>query len=184
MVYKLKTTVRRAIGAAPEGMCTGISDYSSQELRAIACIAKIKNMIDAYFEAEVYNPILIRDDTKEEYVNPKGDLHTLAATGMYPELKQVPNWDLIKEAKKDMGGWNRRTRGKICGFTLVYGGSANRISTALQVEKEVAEKLLDGYFSMFPELRQYIYEVSTKAKYQKWVECPVTGRRYFVRNLL
>jgi len=179
MTYELTTTVRKALGAAPEGMCVGISDYASQELRSIACIAKIKNMIDAYFDAEVYNPTLIRDDTGEEYKNPKGDLHTLAATGMYPELKQVPDWELIKEAKKDFGGWNRRTRGKICGFTLVYGGSANRISTALQVDIKVAENLLSGYFNMFPELKDYIDRISTLARYQKWVECPVTNRRYF-----
>ena len=137
-------------------------------------------MIEAYFDAEVYNPTLIRPDTNEEYKNPKGDLHTLAACGMYPALEQVPTWDLIKEAKKDMGGWNRRTRGKICGFTLVYGGSANRISTALQVDIKVAEQLLNGYFNMFPELKDYIDRVSTLAKYQKWVECPVTNRRYFI----
>jgi DNA polymerase I-like protein with 3'-5' exonuclease and polymerase domains len=63
---------------------------------------------------------------------------------------------------------------------LIYGGSANRISTALQVETEIADKLLDNYFSMFPELKHYIDTVSTKAKYQKWVECPITNRRYFV----
>lgn len=27
--YELKTTVRKALGAAPEGMCVGISDYSA-----------------------------------------------------------------------------------------------------------------------------------------------------------
>lgn len=79
-----------------------------------------------------------------------------------------------------MGGWNRRTRGKICGFTVIYGGSANRISVALQVELELAEKLLKNYFELFPELKDYIDTVSTQARFQKWVECPVTGRRYFV----
>jgi len=81
-----------------------------------------------------------------------------------------------------MGGWNRRTRGKICGFTLVYGGSASRISTALQVDIKVAENLLAGYFTMFPELKDYIDKVSTKAKYQGWINCPVTNRRYWVRE--
>lgn len=27
--YKVKTTVRRALGAAPPGMCVGIADYSA-----------------------------------------------------------------------------------------------------------------------------------------------------------
>jgi len=183
MTYSIKTTVRKALGAAPPGMCVGISDYSAQEVRAISCIAKIERFINAFFEAEVFNPILIRPDTEEEYNNPAGDTHTLAAQGLYPELKTVAEqepWNLVKEAKKDMGGWNRRTRGKICSFTLIYGGSASRISTALQVEMQTAERLLSNYFKLFPELKNYIDDVSTKARYQKWVKCPVTNRRYFV----
>lgn len=180
MTYELTTTVRKALGAAPPGMCVGISDYSAQEVRAIACIGRIKRMIEAFFDAEVHNPYLIRPDTGEKYKNPDSDMHTLAATGLYPELQAVDKWNLTKEAKADMGGWNRRTRGKICGFTVIYGGSANRISVALQVDMELAERLLNNYFQLFPELKDYIDMVSTKAKYQKWVECPVTNRRYFV----
>lgn len=179
--YEITTTVRKAIGAAPKDMCVGISDYSAQEVRAIACIAKIDRMIQAFFDAEVHNPYLVRPDTGEKYKNPDSDMHTLAATGLYPELQQVPKWELIKEAKKTMpGGWNRRTRGKICGFTVIYGGSSNRISVALTVEQELADKLLNNYFELFPELKNYIDQVSTLAKYQKWVECPITNRRYFV----
>jgi len=180
MSYQLTTTVRKALGAAPPGMCVGISDYSAQEVRAIACIGKIQRMIDAYFDAEVHNPYLINPNTGEKYKNPDSDMHTIAATGLYPELQATPKWDLLKAAKADMGGWNRRTRGKICGFTVIYGGSANRISVALQVEMELAERLLSNYFELFPELKDYIDRVSTQAKYQKWVECPVTNRRYFV----
>ena len=62
MNYELTTTVRKAIGAAPEGMCVGISDYSAQEVRAIACIGKIERMINAFFDAEVFNPMLKRPD--------------------------------------------------------------------------------------------------------------------------
>lgn len=29
MTYEITTTVRKALGAAPEGMCVGISDYSA-----------------------------------------------------------------------------------------------------------------------------------------------------------
>lgn len=29
MSYEITTTVRKALGAAPESMCVGISDYSS-----------------------------------------------------------------------------------------------------------------------------------------------------------
>lgn len=63
---------------------------------------------------------------------------------------------------------------------VIYGGSANRISTALQVDKELAQQLLDNYFRLFPELRLYIDNISTLAKHQGWVECPVTNRRYWV----
>ena len=74
-----------------------------QEWRAIACIANITRAINAYFDAEVYNPLLIRPDTGEEYVNPDSDMHTLSATGLYPELQKFPKWEVVKEAKKDMG---------------------------------------------------------------------------------
>lgn len=93
----------------------------SQEVRAITCIAKIEKYINAFFEAEVYNPYLIRPDTNEKYINFNSDTHVLAARGLYPELNIIAQnepWNLIKEAKKEMpGGWNRRQRGKICSFT-------------------------------------------------------------------
>ena len=76
-------------------------------------------------------------------------------------------------------GWNRRFRGKILSFTTIYGGSANRISTALGVSVEEAEKLLRNFFNLFPELKIYINKYSTLARYQKWVQCPVTNRIYF-----
>jgi DNA polymerase I len=63
---------------------------------------------------------------------------------------------------------------------VIYGGSASRISTALQIDKQLAEKLLDNYFKLFPELRTYIDNISTLARYQGWVQCPVTNRRYWV----
>jgi hypothetical protein len=182
---KIKTTVRRAVGAAPPGMTVGISDYSQQEVRAISCIAQIKRFIDAYFDAEVHRPILKREDTGEEYSNPDADTHILSARGLYPELESIAQtrpWDLDRESRLDMGGWNRRDRGKVCSFTVIYGGSASRISTALQIEKEQAEGLLKNYFEMFPELQAYINRISTLAKYQKWVECPVTNRRYFINE--
>lgn len=62
----------------------------------------------------------------------------------------------------------------------IYGGSANRISTALGVSVEEAEKLLKNFFKLFPELKVYIDKYSTLARYQKWVQCPVTNRIYFV----
>jgi DNA polymerase I-like protein with 3'-5' exonuclease and polymerase domains len=63
---------------------------------------------------------------------------------------------------------------------VIYGGSASRISTALQIDKQLAQELLDNYFKLFPELRTYIDNVSTQAKYQSWVQCPITNRRYWV----
>lgn len=77
-------------------------------------------------------------------------------------------------------GWDRRSRGKVANFTLIYGGSANRISTALQIDIKDAEHLLNNYFELFPELKTYVQNTSELAKYQKWVQCPITNRRYFV----
>lgn len=65
---------------------------------------------------------------------------------------------------------------------VIYGGSANRISTALQVDKKLAQQLLDNYFKLFPELKIYIDNISTLVKYQGWVECPVTNRRYWCKE--
>lgn len=116
MLYKKKTTVRHALGYAPEGMCVGISDYAAQELRCVACIAKIEKMLESFF-SEHEKPYLINPNTGEEYINPASDLHTQTSKYLYPELLNVSDWDLIKEAKKDMSGWNRRQRSKICNFT-------------------------------------------------------------------
>lgn len=64
----------------------------------------------------------------------------------------------------------------------IYGGSANRISTALQIDIKLAEQLLNNYFALFPQLKTYIENTSTLAKYQRWVECPITNRRYWVNE--
>ena len=65
---------------------------------------------------------------------------------------------------------------------LIYGGSANRIATALLVEKEEAKILLEKYFKKFSELELYIENTSTLARYQGWVKCPATNRIYFVNE--
>lgn len=64
----------------------------------------------------------------------------------------------------------------------IYGGSANRISTALQIDIKLAEQLLNNYFALFPQLKTYIENTSTLAKHQRWVECPITNRRYWVNE--
>ena len=179
MNYKIKTTIRRALGAAPPGMCVGIADYSAQEARIVACVAGIQGMLDAFF-SEQTAPFLINPLTGSKYPNPDSDIHSMAAKAMYQELQSVPKWDLISEAKKDMGGWKRRDRGKVLTFTLIYGGSANRISNALFIDQKEAEDLLTKYFKLFPELKTYLTNTATLAKYQKYVECGLTGRRYFV----
>lgn len=63
---------------------------------------------------------------------------------------------------------------------VCYGGSAHRIANALHIEPEQSQDLLDKYFSLFPELKLYLDNTGTLAKYQKYVQCKLTNRVYFV----
>ena len=108
-------------------------DYSAIESRLGADIYQEKSMID-------------------EYLHGSGDIHSLVAKMIFPELKDVP----IKEIKKNYK--HLRSRAKPVEFSQQFGGSAQAIQNSMGCSMEEAEAFAEAYQKGFPGI----------AKFKKW----------------
>lgn len=57
---------------------------------------------------------------------------------------------------------------------------ATTIASKLKVPQETAQKFIDNYFEKFYGLKIWLDNIGEQAKYQKWVQCPISGRIYWV----
>lgn len=113
-MVKLKTSLRQAF-VAPEGYVWGSFDYSGMELRIAAAVARDKEMLKV-FKKERDDPYLYKEDGTK-YKDPLCDLHIVSAMSIFPELREVPLWDLAKVSKEpSINGVSPRSIGKVCGF--------------------------------------------------------------------
>jgi DNA polymerase-1 len=114
----------RTCFVAPEGYKFVVRDYSGQELRILAEMSNEDAMI-------------------EEFVNGKGDLHSLTATKVYGvEVKKHKNPELRQDAK-------------MLNFAMSYGAGAYKIAKALNKSQEEAQGIIDSYYNAFPKLENY-----------------------------
>lgn len=88
----------------------------------------------------------------DEYLHGSGDIHSLVAKMIFPELKDVP----VKEIKKKYP--HLRTRAKPVEFSQQFGGSAQAIQNSMGCSLEEAESFANAYQKGFPGI----------AKFKKW----------------
>lgn len=98
------------------------------------------------------------------------DIHSATASKIYG----VPFHDV----SKDM-----RNNAKTANFGIIYGISAFGLSQRLSISRQEADKLIQGYFSSFPEVRKYINNSILKARELGYVET-LTGRRRYLPEIL
>lgn len=62
---------------------------------------------------------------------------------------------------------------------IIYGAMATTIASKLKVSQEQAQKFIDNYFEKFYGLKVWLDNVGQQARFQKWVQCPISGRIYW-----
>jgi DNA polymerase I len=98
------------------------------------------------------------------------DIHTATAAKIYG----IPFQDVSKEM---------RNHAKTANFGIIYGISAFGLSQRLSIPRQEADKLIQGYFANFPDVRKFINDSIIKARELGYVET-LTGRRRYLPEIL
>lgn len=95
-------------------------------------------------------------------------------------MKQLP-----EEAQKEL--FNKiklaRQKGKVTGYSAVYGVGAAKLARELKVSKQEAQKLLDAYWKKHWAVKAVSEKMITKVvNGQKWLLNPINNFWYSLRN--
>ena len=93
------------------------------------------------------------------------DIHAATAAKIYDKP--------VSEVTRD-----ERTKAKRANFGIIYGITVFGLADRLNIERAEAKQLIDGYFKMFPQVREYMEQAKDTAKAQGWVETFFHRRRY------
>ncbi|WP_300507630.1 DNA polymerase I [uncultured Duncaniella sp.] len=93
------------------------------------------------------------------------DIHRLTAAKIYG----VP----LEEVTDD-----QRRHAKTANFGIIYGISAFGLSERLGISRGEAKQLIEGYFSTYPHIRDYLEKAVTTARDQGYVTTKMGRRRY------
>ncbi|MEZ3561681.1 DNA polymerase I [Duncaniella sp.] len=93
------------------------------------------------------------------------DIHRITASKIYG----IP----LAEVTDD-----QRRRAKTANFGIIYGISAFGLAERLSIARAEAKQLIDGYFSTYPHIREYLEKSVTTAREQGYVTTRMGRRRY------
>ena len=181
----------RRMFVCDDGFCLAFCDESQMELRVQAYYTIIHAsepdllMCRAYMPYNCYN----ENSTKFDYTNPEHiknyakhqwyecmtgkewiptDLHSATTKNAFPELEEgTPEFK------------HHRKLGKRANFLKVYQGGVDALMNALDVSREVAEKLDKAFYKSFPKIREYQEWVTEHLSQYGYVE-NLYGRRYYM----
>ena len=143
----------RACFTAPEGYLMCACDYSSVEQRLAADIYNDKAMI-------------------EEYKHGSGDIHSLVAQLIYPELKGLTTAEIKKNHKE------QRQRAKPVGLGINYGATAPKLAETIGCDLATAQSYYDAYMNHFTGVRDYMKQADKFVKEHGYILiCPETGHK-------
>lgn len=181
----------RRMFVCDDGFCLAFCDESQMELRVQAYYTIIHAsepdllMCRAYMPYNCYN----ENSTKFDYKNPEHiknyakhqwyecmtgkewiptDLHSATTKNAFPELEEgTPEFK------------HHRKLGKRANFLKVYQGGVDALMNALDVSRDVAEKLDKAFYKSFPKIREYQEWVTEHLSQYGYVE-NLYGRRYYM----
>lgn len=73
----------------------------------------------------------------------------------------------------------KRSIAKSINFGLIYGMGARKLSQTINVSQAEAKGYIDNYFSLFPTVKNYLFEVEEGAKRNGYIETLLGRRRNF-----
>ncbi len=152
---KRESAFRNAFVARPNKKILSI-DYSQEELRLLAVVAKVKGMIEAYRK--------------------KIDLHTKTACGLF---KLVLEEFLVRLNAEEKEAKMQRYKGKTMNFAVGYGSSEYGLWKNFGIPmKEGKQYLKTFYEELYPEIEQTKKVVGEKI-FSLGYSTTLTGRKRF-----
>jgi DNA polymerase I-like protein with 3'-5' exonuclease and polymerase domains len=129
--------------------------------------------IESRLGAEIYNEKSMID----EFLYGSGDMHSLVAKMIFPELKDVPIKDIKKKFK------HLRSKAKPVEFSQQFGGSAQAIQNSMGCSMEDAEAFAEAYKRGFPGIAKFKEEGSKSVRKNGYIVlCKETGLKTFWWN--
>ncbi len=126
----------------------------------------------ALFASSDYSQIELRimahlsgDRNMVEAFNKGQDIHAATAAKIY----KVP----LDKVTSDM-----RRKAKTANFGIIYGISAFGLSERLFISRKEAKELIDNYFEIYPQVKQYIDDSIEKARSNGYVETIFHRKRF------
>ncbi|WP_027456200.1 DNA polymerase I [Xylanibacter brevis] len=108
---------------------------------------------------------LSKDEHMIEVFKNGKDLHAATAANIYKKP--------IEEVSRD-----ERTKSKRANFGIIYGITVFGLAERLDIPREEAKMLIDGYFDTFPQVQQYMEQSKEVARQQGYVTTLFGRRRY------
>ncbi|MBR0048560.1 MAG: DNA polymerase I [Prevotella sp.] len=93
------------------------------------------------------------------------DLHAATAANIYKKP--------IEEVTRD-----ERTKSKRANFGIIYGITVFGLAERLDISRDEAKQLIDGYFTTFPEVHDYMEQAKQTARQKGYVTTLFGRRRY------
>ena len=93
------------------------------------------------------------------------DLHAATASNIYKKP--------IEEVTRD-----ERTKSKRANFGIIYGITVFGLSERLDISRDEAKLLIDGFFDTFPKVKDYMEHAKAEAREKGYVETLFGRRRY------
>ena len=93
------------------------------------------------------------------------DLHAATASNIYKKP--------IEEVTRD-----ERTKSKRANFGIIYGITVFGLAERLDISRDEAKQLIDGYFETFPRVHDYMEQAKQQARQKGYVETLFGRRRY------
>lgn len=127
---------------------------------------------DCYFLSVDYSQIELRimahlseDDNLIEAFNSGLDIHSATAAKIF----KVP----LDEVSSDM-----RRKAKTANFGIIYGISVFGLAERLSIPRSEAKELIDGYFSLYPKVKDYMNSIISFAKDNGYVNTLFNRKRF------
>ena len=108
---------------------------------------------------------LSQDERMIEAFREGYDIHAATAARIYHETMESVTRD-------------QRTKAKRANFGIIYGITVFGLAERLGIERAEARQLMDGYFEMFPQVREYMEKAKEQAREKGYVETFFHRRRF------
>jgi DNA polymerase-1 len=108
---------------------------------------------------------LSKDENMVQVFREGKDLHAATAANIYKKP--------IDEVSRD-----ERTKSKRANFGIIYGITVFGLAERLDIPREEAKMLIDGYFATFPQVHDYMEQAKQTARQQGYVVTLFGRRRY------